>query len=128
MDSNNNDSFNYTYSAEQRQKVEKIRSKYIQNEEAAIDRLQALDKGVTKKGTVVALVLGILGSLIMGVGMCLAMVWYVPGELMFGVGIFIGIIGIALVASAYPLYSYITEKERERIAPEIIRLSDELLK
>ena len=28
----------------------------------------------------------------------------------------------------YPLYMHITKKEREKIAPEIMRLSDELMK
>lgn len=44
------------------------------------------------------------------------------------VGIGIGIIGIVLVCIAYPIYNRTLKKEREKIAPEIIRLSDELMK
>ena len=44
------------------------------------------------------------------------------------VGILIGMIGIVLVCVAYPVYNAITKKEREKIAPEIIRLTDELMK
>jgi hypothetical protein len=33
-----------------------------------------------------------------------------------------------LVALAYPLYNRVLKKQREKIAPEILRLSDELLK
>lgn len=44
------------------------------------------------------------------------------------IGIIVGIVGIAGVAAAYPLCVYITKKERQRIAPEILKLSDELLK
>ena len=35
---------------------------------------------------------------------------------------------IAAVSMAYPLYSYITKKERKKITPEILRLTDELMK
>ncbi len=34
----------------------------------------------------------------------------------------------ALVCAAYPIYVAVTKHERERIAPEILRLTDELLK
>jgi len=40
----------------------------------------------------------------------------------------IGIIGMAVLAVAYPLYNRTLKKERERIAPEILRLTDELMK
>ena len=43
-------------------------------------------------------------------------------------GIIIGLVGMAFMAVAYPLYLYITERERRRIAPEIMRLTDELMK
>ena len=61
----------------------------------------------------------------MGVGMSCAMVWQ---GVLFIPGIIIGLAGIGLVAAAYPVYNYVTKKEREKIAPEIIRLTDELLK
>jgi hypothetical protein len=43
-------------------------------------------------------------------------------------GIAVGVVGIVLVALAYPLYNRVLKKQREKIAPEILRLSDELLK
>ena len=43
------------------------------------------------------------------------------------IGILIGLVGMVLVAFAYPLYNRVLRKEREKIAPEILRLSDELL-
>ena len=48
--------------------------------------------------------------------------------LLFAVGIITGLAGIAAISAAYPLYNYVTKKERERLAPEIIRLTDELMK
>lgn len=44
------------------------------------------------------------------------------------IGTVLGVIGIILVALAYPIYNHMLKQERERIAPEIIRLTDELLK
>ena len=43
--------------------------------------------------------------------------------------IVIGILGtLILVALAYPLYNFVLRGERRRIAPEILRLSEELLR
>ena len=41
-------------------------------------------------------------------------------------GVVIGLIGIAAVAAAYPLYTRVTKKERERLAPQILKLTEEL--
>ena len=124
MDNNQNkDTFTYTYSAKEKKEIEKIRSKYVPNENDKMEQLRRLDAGVTKKGTVWSLIIGVIGSLILGVGMCCAMLWN-----MYIIGSGVGILGIALVALAYPVYTAITKKEREKIAPEIIRLTDELMK
>lgn len=44
------------------------------------------------------------------------------------VGSGIGAVGLVLVCLAYPVYNRVVKKERGRIAPEIIRLTDELMK
>lgn len=115
--------FEFTYSAKQQEEVQKIREKYVPKEEDKMEQLRRLDASVTQKGCTVSLVVGILGALILGIGMCCCMVWNV-----FVPGIIIGMVGIVGVALAYPLYERITKKEREKIAPEIIRLTDELMK
>lgn len=122
---NEKETFTYTYSAKQQEEVKKIREKYLPKEESKMDQLRRLDQSVTMKGTIVSLVVGIIGSLVMGVGMCCTMVW---ADKWFVPGIIIGLIGIVGIAAAYPLYNYVTKKEREKIAPEIIRLTDELMK
>lgn len=117
--------YNYTYSAKNQAEVREIRNKYIPKEVDKLEQLRSLDASVTKKGTMVSLLVGTLGCLVLGIGMSCVMVW---GENLFLIGVIIGIIGIVGISIAYPLYIYITRKERERIAPEILRLSDELLK
>ena len=119
------ESFSYTYSARVQEEIKSIRSRYVEPEEDKMETLRRLDRSATRKGTVLSLIVGIVGTLLMGVGMCCAMVWmgawFVPG-------IVIGLVGIAVLACAYPLYVRITKKEREKIAPEILRLTDELMK
>ena len=44
------------------------------------------------------------------------------------VGIITGVLGVILAALAYPVYSKVLKREREKIAPEILRLTDELMK
>ncbi len=43
-------------------------------------------------------------------------------------GIFIGVIGIGVIVAAYPIYDHITKRQREKLAPEILKLTDELMK
>lgn len=122
---NKNESFTYTYSAKQQEELKRIRQKYLPPEEDKMAKLLRLDKSATQKGSVTAIVIGIIGTLLLGIGMSCAMVW--AGAL-FMPGIIAGVIGIVLIALANPLYNCITKKERERIAPEIMRLTDELMK
>ncbi|MBP3339861.1 MAG: hypothetical protein J6L69_10720 [Lachnospiraceae bacterium] len=119
-----NNGFTYTYSAVEQEEVRMIRDKYVPREESKLDRLRRLDESVTKKGTIISIMLGVIGCLIMGFGMSLVMVW--QGDL-FIPGIIIGLLGICIVALAYPAYRMLVKKERERVAPEIIRLTDELM-
>ena len=115
--------FEYTYSAAQQSEVQKIREKYLPKEVTKLDQLRAMDEGVTKRGTAVSLVHGILYSLILGLGMSCCMVW--AGSL-FVPGVVIGCIGLAGVAATYPIYNHIVKQDREKIAPEILRLTEEL--
>ncbi len=121
----NKETFNYTYSAKQQEEIKRIREKYIPKQADKMEQLRSLDERVTRKGTTVSLIVGIIGVLVMGFGMSCCMVWT---DTLLAVGIVFGLIGIAGVAAAYPLYDRITKKEREKIAPEIIRLTDELMK
>ena len=115
--------FEYTYSAPLRSEVQKIREKYLPKEVTKLDQLRALDAGVTRRGTAVSLVHGIVYALVLGLGMSCCMVW--AGKL-FLPGIVIGCIGLAGVAATYPIYSRIVRQDREKIAPEILRLTEEL--
>lgn len=124
---NREDTFNYTYSAKQQEEIRSIRKKYMPQAEEAdkMEQLRRLDRGATKKGTILSIMVGVIGCLLLGVGMCCTMVWM--GQF-FIPGVIVGVIGIAAVAVAYPLYTRITRKERQKIAPQILRLTEELSK
>lgn len=120
--SSNHEGFHYTYSANQQEEVKRIREKYLPPAEDKLEQLRRLDRSAARKGQIAALATGILSALILGVGMCCAMVWslILPG-------VAIGAVGIAGVCAAYPLYTRITRRERERLSPAILRLSEELM-
>ncbi|MBQ8167454.1 MAG: hypothetical protein IJZ96_10545 [Lachnospiraceae bacterium] len=131
-----NESFNYTYSATQQEEVEAIRKKYLPTQDTQEDKMEQLiklDQQVTNKATMISIIVGVVGALIMGTGMSLAMTDIgsylgMIGNVGFVFGIVIGVIGMVVLGVAYPLYNKTLKEEREKIAPEIIRLSDELMK
>lgn len=133
---NNTEGFHYTYSAKEQAELKKIREKYSPKEpssEDKMERLRRLDNGVTQKAQMVSLILGVIGTLALGVGMSLTMsdfrhIFGVREEVSMIIGIITGILGIALVCLAYPTYNFVLKRERRKIAPEIIRLTDELMK
>ena len=126
----NKEGFNFTYSAAQQQEVENIRKKYLPKEEDKMEQLRKLHAIPTQKAQAASLAVGIIGALIMGTGMSLAMteIGVALGSLAMIIGIVVGVVGMVLVALAYPLYNRVLKKQREKIAPEILRLTDELMK
>ena len=126
----NKEGFSFTYSAEQQKEIEAIRKKYLPKEESKMEQLRRLHAIPTQKAQACAIALGVIGALVMGTGMSLAMtgIGAALGSLAMVIGIVIGIVGMVLVALAYPLYNRVLKKQREKIAPEILRLTDELMK
>ena len=135
MENKEKETFNYTYSAKEQEEIKAIRKKYAVQEktEDKMEQLRRLDVAVTQKATSVSLVFGVIGALMLGMGMSIAMtdigkIIGLLGGMAMLIGTLIGIVGIVLVSVAYPIYNSIIKKEREKIAPEIIRLTDELMK
>lgn len=118
------ETFEFTYSAPEQEEVQKIREKYLPKELTKMDQLRALDESVTRRGTAVSIVHGIIWALILGLGMSCCMVW---AGIWFIPGILIGCGGLAGVLATYPIYMRLVKEDREKIAPEILRLTDELI-
>ncbi len=134
MNQQENNGFQYTYSAKEQEELKKIRERYAtqteQPEESKMDRLRRLDRGATKKAQSVTLPMGIVGTLILGFGMSMIMtdLFALPPTMALIVGSAVGTIGGILVGMAYPIYQRILKHERKKIAPEILKLTDELMK
>ena len=116
--------FTYTYSANQQEEIKSILKKYTPQEADKMEQLRRLDQSVTKRSRVIPIIIGILSALVLGIGMCCSMLW----TDYFVIGVVVGILGLAGLISTYPMYNLMVKKRRERIAPQIIALSDELMK
>lgn len=125
----NKDTFKMTYSAQQQEEIQAIREKYIPKEADKMEQLRTLDAGATSKATRRSILVGVLGTLILGIGMSLVMTDFgiLLGNAAYPAGIAVGVAGIVILALAYPLYHRILKKEREKIAPEILKLTEELM-
>ena len=137
MENNNQEKnrFTYTYSAREQAELKRIREKYAQPTEVEdrMARLRRLDASVTNTAQAAAIALGVIGALILGFGMSLIMTDFAE-ILGFGeatamvIGIPVGVVGGVLASLAYPIYNAIVKSKRKKLAPEIIRLTDELMK
>ena len=124
-----NRSFEYTYSARRQQEVEAIRSAYLPREEDKLEVLRRLHTGPTRKARAASIAVGTLGALLLGTGMslCMTELGAALGGLAMVVGIAVGVAGLAAAALAWPLGRHILDRERRKIAPQILRLTDELM-
>ena len=83
-----------------------------------------MDAQVQNAGIVEALCTGIISSLIFGLGMSMAMQVIGNGVAVMLLGILIGIIGMAGMLSAYPVYRAQQRKAKEKWSPRILELID----
>lgn len=113
--------FEYTYSAPEQEELRKIREKYVPRQETTMEKIQRLDAQAERPGRVTALCLGIAGTLIFGTGMCCWLEWE-----RYVLGVIVGLVGLVMLGCAYPAFVKITKKRRERIAPEILKLMEQL--
>ena len=134
MESRNSDkNFSYVYSAKEQDEIRRIRQKYQMKEEDGISKLRKMDAKVSQKATTISLIFGIVGTLIMGIGMSLVMtdlgsLFGLSHTMEMVLGVIIGLVGIIIVILAYPVYNKTLKKEREKIAPEIMKLTEELMR
>ena len=127
--------FEYNYSAKEQAEIKKIREKYTPPTEVEdkMALLRRLDASVTQTAQIVSLIFGVTGALILGAGMSLCMSDFAEicgsyRDMAMVIGIIVGVIGGVLASLAYPVYNVIVKAKRKKLAPEIIRLTDELMK
>lgn len=119
--------FKYTYkapTAEERREIESIRRQYMPKStfESDADRLRRLHSAVVNPATCIALALGVIGTLVFGLGMACVLEWS-----MILVGIILAVVGAALALSAYPAYNFVLARGKAKHGAEILRLSEAIL-
>ena len=111
--------------------AEKIRSQYIEPQHTELDELKALDAKVRKPANVFGYTYGSFGAIVMGAGMSLVMT---DIGTMLGMseslipGILVGIAGLAMCCTTYPIYKKILNSRKKNYAAKIIELSERVMK
>ena len=122
-----NNQFNFKYTApteEERKEIDSIRRQYASQEhvESKIERLRRLDSLVKNTAIIWSLVLGVIGTLVFGLGLTMILEWSI-----WLWGIVLMVIGSVPMAIAYPVYKLALKKGKAKYGDEILRLSEELL-
>ena len=122
-----NNQFNFKYTApsqEERKEIDSIRRQYAPQEktETKLERLRRLDGLVKNTAIIWSLVLGVVGTLVLGLGLTMILEWSI-----WLWGIVLMVIGSVPMAIAYPVYKSALNKGKAKYGDEILRLSEELL-
>lgn len=111
--------------------VQKIRTQYTEKQYTELDALKAMDKKVKRPVNVFAYTYGSVSAIIMGAGMSLVMTEI---GAMVGLtntmvpGIIIGIVGMVMSLLNYPIYKKVLNARKKKFAPEILKLSEKIMK
>lgn len=119
--------FEYSYDApteRERKEVESLKKKYAPKVERVdkMAELRALDKKVQSIPMIWALCLGIVGTLIFGLGLTMVLEW----EMLMWGSLF-SAVGLVPVSLAYPVYKWMLQKLSDRYRERILKLSEEIL-
>ena len=111
--------------------VQKIRSQYTEREHTELDALKALDAKAKKPAKIFGYTYGSIGTIVMGAGMSLVMTDIGAMLSMTDTllpGIVIGIVGLVMVLTTYPIYKRILNSRKKKYASKIMELSDRIMK
>ena len=111
--------------------VQKIRTQYTEKQHTELDTLKELDAKVKRPANVFAYTYGSASAIVMGAGMSLVMTEI--GELIglasaMVPGIAIGVVGMGMALSTYPIYKKMLGARKKKYAPEILKLSENIMK
>ena len=111
--------------------VQKIRTQYTEKQHTELDSLKALDAKVKRPANIFAYTYGSVSAIIMGAGMSLVMtdIGQIIGLASAMVpGIVIGVVGMGMALSTYPIYKKMLNSRKKKYAPEILKLSEKIIK
>lgn len=110
--------------------VQKIRTQYTEKQRTELDELKALDAKVKKPANIFGYTYGSVSAIVMGAGMSLVMtdIGSVVGLASAMVpGIAIGVVGMGMALTTYPIYKRILNSGKKKYAPEIMALSEKIM-
>jgi orotate phosphoribosyltransferase-like protein len=110
--------------------VQKIRTQYTEKQHTELDALKELDAKVKRPANVFAYTYGSVSAIVMGAGMSLVMtdIGSVVGLASAMVpGIAIGVVGMGMALTTYPIYKRILNSRKKKYAPEIMALSEKIM-
>ncbi|MBQ6326281.1 MAG: hypothetical protein IJI26_09480 [Clostridia bacterium] len=109
----NGNNASYRYTAEEQREIDSLRQKYAGEPSGDhLEELREIDRRVTRRSTVWAVLIGIAGTLVFCVGLTLVLTF----DLMLP-GIIVGCVGIAAMAAMPALYGEILRWERRKATP-----------
>ena len=110
--------------------VQKIRTQYTEKEHTELDELKALDRKVKRPVNVFAYIYGSAGAIVMGSGMSLVMTdlgaTLGMNDPMIH-GIVVGVAGLAMALTTYPIHKRILAARKKKFAPRIVALSERFM-
>lgn len=112
--------------------TDKIYAEHLANEYAPKDTskviaLRKLDAKAKLPANIFTYSLGIVSSLVLGVGMCLSMKVIGSGSsAMVALGIVLGLLGFAGMGANYPIYKKLLAKGKQKYAFEIMELAKKI--
>ena len=110
--------------------VQKIRTQYTEKQHTELDELKALDAKVKKPANVFAYTYGSVSAVVMGAGMSLVMTEIgatIGLASAMVLGIAIGVVGMGMALSTYPIYKKMLNARKKKYAPEILKLSEKIM-
>ncbi|MDE6614764.1 MAG: hypothetical protein K2K24_04565 [Clostridia bacterium] len=121
--------FNYSYSApsaEEKREIEYIRKQYTdkkpKQDDKNMQKLRKLHSRVKTPAMAISLSMGIIGTLIFGLGLSMTLEWG-----LFVWGSLVAVVGLVPIISAYWTHNKVLERQKKKYGEEILRLSQELL-
>lgn len=120
-----NGKFTYNYTAptqKERREIEEIRRRYSDPGRGKLERLRALDSKVKRAPMALGVTLGVIGTLIFGLGLTMVLEWRI---LWWGIAVML--VGCVPIAFAHYAYSSLSRRNKKKYAAEILKLSEELL-
>lgn len=103
----------------------RLREEFAPQKKTGLDKALSLEKKMKLPALIFAYGFGIVGSVIFGIGMCLALEVLASGAWALVGGIIIGILGVVMISSTYPIFLLIMKKRKFVYGPKILNALDQ---